>query len=261
MTRVAGKIAIVTGAGSGIGRASAIRLAEEGARVIATDIDAAAGQETVSLIAENAEFYQLDVTDEAQWDALFASVLKTHGRVDVLVNCAGIAFLKPITETSFEEYQNLININVFGTYIGARAAVLAMRSCTKEGEIPKGSIINISSSAGIEGQKYASAYSASKGAVKNMCKTMGVEVGENGEHIRLNSIHPGPVDTKMTRDILGDKYFADEKNFTFLPMKRCSEAIDIAHGVVYLASDESRLVTGSELIIDGGFTAGFSGEG
>ena len=258
--RVENKVAIVTGAGTGIGRASAKMLAAEGATVIVTDIDNDSAQSTQALIAEqggSAEAMLLDVTNPEQWQTVFDHVTKAHGRLDILVNNAGIAPPKPLADLSLEEFRKVNDINLHGTFIGCKGGIATMRSCATEGEPAVGSIINIASVAGQQGMKTFAAYCTGKAAVTNMCNALGVELGELGDQIRMNSVHPGPVKTELTVEVVPDGFYDDDANFANLPLQKCVEVDDVAYAVVYLASDESRLVTGSQMNVDSGFNAGF----
>ncbi len=260
--RVENKVAVVTGAGSGIGRASSRMLAAEGAAVIVTDIDADSAQATVDLITEqggHAEAISLDVTNPEQWQTVFDQVIKVHGRLDVLVNTAGIAPPKPIAELSLEEFRMVNDVNLLGTFIGCKAGIATMRACAPEGEPAVGSIINIASVPGQQGMKNFAAYYTGKAAVTNMCNALGVELGEMGDLIRMNSVHPGPVKTEQMVEIVPDGYYDDDANFANLPLQKCVEVEDIAYAIVYLASDESRLVTGSQMHVDSGLSSGFPG--
>jgi NAD(P)-dependent dehydrogenase (short-subunit alcohol dehydrogenase family) len=261
--RVENKVAIVTGAGTGIGRASAKMLAAEGATVLVTDIDTVAAQATTKLITDEggkAESMQLDVTNAEQWDAVFEHVIKAHGDLDVLVNNAGIAPPKLLAELSLDEFRKVNDINLHGTFIGCKGAIATMRSCSAEGGPAVGSIINIASVAGQQGMRTFAAYCTGKAAVTNMCNALGVEMGEMGDLIRMNSVHPGPVKTELTVAIVPEGFYDDDANFANLPLQKCVEVDDIAYAVLYLASDESRLVTGSQMNVDSGFNAGFLAE-
>jgi len=257
MGRVEGKVVIVTGGANGMGRAACRRLAEEGATVVVADIDAGAGEASAEEAARaggHAEFRLLDVTKEDDWQALVDDVVARHGRLDALVNAAAVAVIKPIDDMTLEEFHDVSMVNAYGSFVGARAAVLAMRRTAPEGAAAEGSIVNLSSTAGLTGMAGGAAFCATKGAVRNMCKTMGVECGDARDHIRINSIHPGVVRTETAERMLGSDWFDDAANFQSIPMKHYSRPEDVAEGIVFLVSDESRLVTGSELVIDGGAT-------
>jgi NAD(P)-dependent dehydrogenase (short-subunit alcohol dehydrogenase family) len=248
--RMAGKVALVTGAASplGIGYATARRLAQEGARVVLADIDAAGVERGAAAIrAEGgvAAHVALNVRDEAQWEAAMAAL---SGPLDVLVNNAGIALLRPIADCSAEEFDNLIAVNLRGVFLGTRAAVRAMRAGGQGG-----SIINASSVAGIVGANCMAAYAAAKGGIRMFSKSVAIETAP--ENIRCNSVHPGMVDTNFfhgTAEMLPDVAAAIRAT---IPMGRLGRADEIANVILFLASDEASYVTGAEFVADGGFTA------
>lgn len=249
MGRLQGKIAVVSGAGGRTGRASAILLAKEGASVIGTDIDPASCEHTAKLIRDaggEALARQHDVTDEKAWEELYDLVIDKYGHLDILVNCASVCILKPIRDMTLEEFQHQNRVNAEGTFMGARGAVLAMRRCADEGETPRGSIVNVSSIGAQIGIDRGVGLCASAGAVKNMCKTMGVECGDNRDEIRINSVHAGPL---LDQDELAHAIGADRR----------VSAEDVAQAVVYLASAEARLVTGSDITVDAGLSLGIPG--
>ena len=252
MGRVAGKIALVTGGASGLGRAASIRLAEEGASVFVTDINDEGGRETVAAIeaAGGTAFYMNhDVTDEAQWDAVIAEVESRYGPLDILVNNAGIAISKYITDLTTEEWRRVLAINLDSIFFGTKRGVLSMK---KAGG---GSIINIASVAGLIGVPGLSAYCATKGGLRLFSKAVAAECGYTRSNIRVNSVHPGSIDTPIwgpTEEIR--KHTLGMASPT-IPMGRVGEPLDIANAILYLASDEAKYVTGIELTVDGGQTA------
>jgi NAD(P)-dependent dehydrogenase (short-subunit alcohol dehydrogenase family) len=255
MQRLNDKTAIVTGGSSGIGRAACLRLAAEGARVAVTDIQDDAGNAVAAEIRDaggEARYWHLDVASGEDVDTVFAKVADTFGGIDVLVNNAGITGAdKPTHELTEAEWQRVIDINVKGVFLCTKYAVPTMRRGTG------GSIINLSSIYGIVGAPDIPAYHASKGAVRLMTKTDALLYAADG--IRVNSVHPGfiwtPLVEAMARDseqgVEGFRRHLDSLH----PIGHVGEPDDIAHGIVYLASDEARFVTGSELVIDGGYTA------
>jgi len=262
--RVAGKVAIVTGGASGIGRASAIRLAEEGARVVITDRNTADGKIAAKEITDaggEAIFLEHDVSSEDQWKTVIATVLERYGRLDVLFNNAGIQLSNSVEDTTVEEWNRVMNINALGVFLGTREAIRAIK---KNGPVG-GSIINTSSTFGKVGEARNAAYCASKGAVMNFTKSAALHCGKSGYNIRVNSVHPGVVRTPMTEGEINElvelKSYdsveeAQEKEWApTLPIGRIGDPIDIANGIVYIASDESNFMTGAELIIDGGMLA------
>ncbi|HWD24813.1 MAG TPA: glucose 1-dehydrogenase [Acidimicrobiales bacterium] len=254
MGRIDGKVAIVTGAAMGIGRASAVLLAREGARVAVTDIESEAGAETVEEITKSggeARFWHLDTSDEGSVSEAFAGVNDAFGRLDVLVNNAGIAGVtKPTHEISLEEWNSVISVNLSGVFLCTKHALPYMR------EAGGGSIVNLSSIYGIVGSAGAPAYHAAKGAVRIMSKTDALIYAADG--IRVNSVHPGFIWTPMVESSLrkrGDMENERQRLEGLQPVGHMGEPDDIAYGVLYLASDEAKFVTGSELVIDGGYTA------
>lgn len=254
MGRVSGKVAVVTGAGSmeGIGHSCAARLAQEGATVFACDIDAeqgVAGARELSEQGLDVTFLELDVTQEAQWRDVIKQVLEVAGRLDILVNNAGVAFAATIAETTLERFRWLNNINLRGTFLGVKHGVSAMR----RNDPPAGSIVNLSSIAGHVGLPMYAAYCASKGGVKNLTKAAALECAADG--IRVNSVHPGLIWTPMNRVNFPDEAAAQLGVEKMTPLGMLGYPVDIANGVLYLASDESSYMTGSTLTIDGGLTA------
>jgi len=253
MDRVKNKVVIITGAAGGIGRASALLLAREGAKVVVTDInEAAAGKvaEMIGTLGAQALALKHDVSSETEWSRVIDRTLTDFGRLDVLVNNAGVIFYKKIEETSLEEWRWLMSINLDGVFLGTKFAIGAMKITGG------GSIINISSVAGLIGNPDASAYHASKGAVRLFTKAAAIECSQAGYgyNIRVNSIHPGVINTAMADPLRADqnKYQAA---LSWHPIGHFGEPEDVAYGVLYLASDESKFLTGTELVIDGGWTA------
>ena len=223
--------------------------AKEGAKVVLADVSDPEGTAVAAEIAEaggDAIFVHLDVTNEDEWDAAINSAVASFGKLDILVNNAGIWRRGHVLETSVEQWDDILDINAKGVFLGTKAAIPEMR---KAGG---GSIINISSTAGLVGSRTSAAYSASKGAVRIFSKSTAIQYAAEG--IRANSIHPGPIDTDMGDQVWPD---AESKELTMnrVALSRIGTAEDIAYGALYLASDESSFVTGSELVIDGGVTA------
>jgi len=258
MDRIRGKAALVTGAASGIGRATAILFAREGARVLTTDLDPAGEGVAGSIRAAGgeAQFVRHDVSDEASWAAAVRRALEAFGRLDVLVNNAGISFAKRVEETTLAEWRRLMAVNLDGVFLGTREAVRVMR---RSGG---GAIVNVSSASGIVGSPTASAYCASKGGVRLFTKAVALEVA--GDGIRVNSIHPGGVRTPIWAKAdfwpgLVEQSGSEDGAFQALagaaPLGRLADPEEIAEAILYLASDASKFMTGSELIIDGGYTA------
>ncbi len=247
--RLQGKVAIITGAARGQGAEEARMFAKEGAKVVLADVTDQEGTAVAAEIAEmggDALYVHLDVTNEDEWDAAVQSAVASFGKLDILVNNAGIWRRGHVLETSSDQWDDIMDVNAKGVFLGTKAAIPEMR---KAGG---GSIVNISSTAGLVGSKTSAAYSASKGAVRIFTKSTAVQYAAEG--IRANSIHPGPIDTDM-----GDQVWPDAASkaasVTRTALNRMGTPEDIAYGALYLASDESSFVTGSELVIDGGVTA------
>ena len=257
--RVQGKIACVTGAAHGIGRCTALTLAKEGATIVATDVDREAGASLVADIEANsgtAIFMHHDVTSESGWKTVVAAIKDAFGRLDVLVNNAGIGLPnKPVTEVDLDDWKRLMAVNVDGPFLGVKHALPLMR------ESAGGSIINISSIAGIKASANASAYCASKGAVRLFTKSVALECAAAKDDIRVNSLHPGIVETAIWDTLIGTSPEATDArpraatlaSFTSnaVPLGRPGLPEEVAAGVLWLASEESSYVTGSELVIDG----------
>jgi len=253
MDRVKGKVAIVTGGAGGLGRAEASLLAREGAAVVVTDIHEASVQsvaQEINVGGGKALHLRLDVTSETGWDRVMQRTLQEFGRLDVLVNNAGVIFYKSIEDTSLAEWRRLMSVNLDGVFLGTKFAIETMK---KTGG---GSIINICSVAGLIGNPDASAYHASKGGVRSFTKAAAIECSKAGYgyDIRVNSIYPGVINTSMAEELRQNeaKY---KTALSWHAMGRFGEPDDVAYGVVYLASDEAKFLTGSELVIDGGWTA------
>ncbi len=251
--RLEGKIALVTGGASrpGIGAAIAERLAEEKAIVVLSDVDLPGVEETAQLIRDqggNASAVHQDVTSQEDWDATVAGILADHGRLDVLVNNAGILDVAAITSSNaVPALRRQYDVNVEGSFMGTQAAVAAMR------ETGGGSIINLSSVAGLVGFRGSASYAASKGAVKLFSKSVALEVA--ADNIRVDTVHPGIIRTNMQSagaETNVDNYAAIE---AAIPAGRLGEPRDIANCVLFLASDELGYVTGDEFVVDGGYTA------
>ncbi len=256
MNRVADKVAVVTGGAQSIGQAACELLAREGAKVAVTDILDEKGRRTADRITAaggSASYWHLDVTDEDQVQTVFSQVADTFGKIDVLVNNAGIADLPstPTHELPLDKWRQVINVNVTGVFLCTKHVIAHM---LKAGA---GSIINLSSIYGIVSAPDVPAYHASKGAVRLMAKTDALLYAD--KKIRVNSIHPGFIWTDMVQQYVKTLGLTMEEGHAVLsdahPVGHPGEPEDVAWGIVYLASDESKFVTGSELVIDGGYTA------
>lgn len=249
MGRVEGKVCLVTGGGSGLGRADAIRLSQEGAFVLVTDIDQEGGAETVRLAGGNTAFLSHDVSDEAQWPETIAHCVKEFGKLNVLVNNAGIYIPGTAENTTTEDWRRQQSINTDGVFWGLKYGIEAI----KQNEEP-GSLINISSTAAFLGYPTTFAYAASKGAVRSMTKSAAVYCQMSGYSIRVNSLHPGGIDTPMTRGLAPAP--TDDAAPPPPPppppqnTPGLGEPIDVANAVLFLASDESKFINGVELPVD-----------
>lgn len=249
MGRVQDKVCLVTGGASGIGRETVLLLAEQGGRIVLTDLNEEAGQSVVGeikAIGGEAIFVKHDVASEEDWKSVVKTAVDTFGKVDVLVNNAGVFVVKPIQETTEEDWDFVNNVNTKGLFFGVKQILPAMQKSKG------GSIINISSIYGIVGASSASAYQASKAAVRVFTKSAAVEYNEH--NIRVNSVHPGVIATPMTADIMADEA-AGEALLGGAIFRRPAHPKEIAWGILFLATDESSFMTGSELVIDGGYTA------
>jgi 3(or 17)beta-hydroxysteroid dehydrogenase len=256
MTRLAGNVAIITGGASGFGLATGRVFAREGAKVVLTDRNEAGGADAAREIGNAASFLAHDVTSEDDWRRVVAETHDLHGRLDILMNNAGVfgsGAAQTIEDISLEEWRFVNEVNSDGVFLGCRAVIEAMR------DSGGGSIINISSTAGFRASPHIVAYGASKGAVRQLTKSVAAHCGRNGYDIRCNSIHPGMVRTPLGEDVLrikDDLETAAAKRTESVPLGRLGEPEDIANAALFLASDESRYITGTELVIDGGMLSG-----
>lgn len=247
MGRVEGKVAIVTGGASGLGRADAELLVAEGARVVITDVNAKDGAALAERLGPNALFLEQDVRDEERWKQVIAETVRHFGRLDVLVNNAGVVVVATPEETTLEQFRFANAVMSEGVFLGCKHAIPAMR------ESGGGSIINMSSIASHLGYPVFFAYSAAKGAVRAMTKSVAVHCQANGYGIRCNSIHPGAVETPMIRQAEGRQEAQDVPDGV-LPINSVGAPKDVANLVLYLASDESRFVNGAEFVLDNGLS-------
>ncbi|AQS41965.1 MAG: Dehydrogenase [Candidatus Tokpelaia hoelldobleri] len=253
--RVKDKVALVTGGAKGIGEATAILLAREGARVVLTDLDHESGEivaRKINDLGGVARFILQDVADEERWREVVDDTIKWFNKLDILVNNAGIAHFTSLEEETLEKWKALQAINLDAIFLGTREAIRVMK------ERKSGSIINVSSVAGLVGDPLLAAYNASKGGVRLFTKSAALHCGQAGYGIRVNSVHPGYICTPLMAQIAknsGNQEEYEAQVTALHPIGRLGVPDDIASGILYLASDEASFVTGSELVIDGGYTA------
>jgi 3alpha(or 20beta)-hydroxysteroid dehydrogenase len=244
------KVALISGGARGQGAVEVRMFVREGARVVFGDLLDEEGRRVAAEVRAGggeAEYVHLDVTLEEEWRRAVDTAERRYGKLDILVNNAGVLLRRRTEDTSAEDWDRLMAVNVKGVFLGTKQAIPAMRRAGG------GSIVNISSIAGLVGSPYgSSAYTASKGAVRLFTKTIAVQ--HAAERIRCNSIHPGPIDTDMMREALADPAAREERRRR-IPLRRIGRSEDVAYGALYLASDEASFVTGAELVIDGGVTA------
>jgi NAD(P)-dependent dehydrogenase (short-subunit alcohol dehydrogenase family) len=245
--RLAGKVVLISGGARGMGSAEARLFAREGARVVVGDVLDAEGAAVAGAIGEAATFVRLDVVREDDWARAVALAVERYGALNVLINNAGIGGSSRVEDTTIEAWDRVMDVNAKGVFLGTRAAIPALRRAGG------GSIVNIASQLGLVGMDDSSPqYTASKGAVRLLTKTTALQYAREG--IRCNSVHPGPILTPMTEQRRADPVVY-QRMLSRIPMGRYGTADEVALAVLYLASDESAFVTGSELVIDGGWTA------
>ncbi len=258
MDRVKGKVAIVTGARRGLGAAIATMLAREGARVVVSDRKADGSDEVLKAIADaggEAIFVEHDVTREDSWKEVVAKTVETFGKLDILVNNAGVGAGKNIEEATLDEWRWVMGINLEGTFMGTQKAIAAMK------QTGGGSIVNISSIEGLVGDSRMVAYDASKAGIVLLSRSAALHCAKNKYNIRVNTVHPGFINTKMVQGFLkaisedGDVARARAELEARHPLGHLGEPDDVAYAVLYLASEESKFATGTELVVDGGYTA------
>lgn len=252
MARLSGKTALITGGASGIGRATALMMAREGARLVIADRDGKGAMRVAGEIGAGALPIEMDVTDPSQWAEALAGIEKHFGALQVLVHSAGVGGIGTIEDTTLEEWRRVHAVNLDSVFFGTKAALPLMR------QHPPGSIVILSSISGIVAARNLAAYNSSKAAVRHLSKSIALHCARQGYGIRCNSVHPTFIDTPMVQGMfasLGGPEAAREKLGRQIPLGRIGEPDDVAHAIVYLASDESKLMTGSELVLDGGLSA------
>ena len=252
MGRLEGKTALVTGAASGIGLQTSIRLAEEGARVMMTDINLEEGLQQAEKLGANAAFLKLDITEEEEWISVLDETVKRFGHLDILVNSAGMVLIADVEQITLEDWRKVHAVNLDGTFLGCKHGVRVMK------EFGAGSIINLSSVSGMIGGFNLAAYNSSKGAVRMLTKSVALHCARAGYGIRCNSIHPTFIETPMLESMIRDSPDPEKARQTLVlqvPLRRIGRPDDVANMIVYLASDESTFVTGTEMVIDGGVIA------
>lgn len=266
MNRLDGKVALLSGAARGIGGQTARRMAEAGAKVVIGDILEDKGQEIAKEITDaagDARFVRLDVTREDDWDAAVQTAVQAHGKLDILVNNAGLFLGREIEEVSLDDWHRLVSVNLTGVFLGTKHCAPALRESAKNA--PHGSaIVNLASIAGLVGSQLDPLYSMTKGGVTTFTKAAALSFGRKGDRIRVNSIHPGVIETDMGFQTFtaranqagsNDAETARQQAMSMHPIGRLGVADDIALGVVFLASDDAGFMTGSGLVVDGGYTA------
>jgi 3(or 17)beta-hydroxysteroid dehydrogenase len=266
VNRIDGRIALISGAGNGIGARTAQVLAEAGANVVVSDIDERAGQMVVESILAgkgHALFHRLDVTQERDWQGVTKRICDEFGGLDVLVNNAGVEMIKPVAELTLEDWHWVSRINLDGVFLGTKYGIWAMTEGST-GRFKGGSIVNLSSVAGLVGAPFCSAYHMTKGGVRLFTKSVALECGVLKNGVRVNSVHPGIVQTPMVEQAWKEwttvgfgtnEEDTRQRALALHPIGRLGEPDDVAKAILYLASDDSSFVTGAELVVDGGFTA------
>ena len=252
MRRLEGKTALVTGAASGIGLQTTIRMLEEGAKVMMTDINEAIGKKEAENLGNQVEFLKHDITLEDDWIWVLEETIKRFQRLDIIVNSAGIVLIADVEHISMEDWRQVHAVNLDGTFLGCKHGIRVMK------EFGAGSIINLSSVSGLIGGFNLAAYNSSKGAVRMLTKSVALHCARSGYGIRCNSVHPTFIETPMLESMIQDAPDPEKARQTLIrqvPLKRIGKPDDVAKMIIYLASDESTFVTGTEMVIDGGVVA------
>ncbi len=266
MNRLDGKVALLSGAARGIGGQTARRMAEAGAKIVIGDVLEEPGTALAQEITDaggDARFVRLDVTQESDWDAAVKTATDAHGGLNILVNNAGVFLGRDIEEVSLDDWHRLVSVNLTGVFLGTKHCAPALRESAKN--TPHGSaIVNLASIAGLVGSQLDQLYSMTKGGVTTFTKATALSFGRKGDRIRVNSIHPGVIETDMGAQTFtaranlagsNDTETARQQALTMHPIGRLGVADDIALGIVFLASDDAGFMTGSALVVDGGYTA------
>ena len=257
MNRVDGKIALITGGARGIGGEAARQLVQAGAKVAITDVLVPDGEALTSELGNGSIFLQHDVTDEAAWKHVVGKTVSQFGGLDILVNNAGVWERSVIEEASVEQFDRLCAVNLKGVFLGTKHGINAMKNRPMDAD--SASIINLSSTAGLVGSSTSAIYSMTKGGVRLFTKSTAIEVRARGYNIRCNSVHPGATESAMQNDILATSNMTaaeiEPHKTTRTPMGRFGQPLDIAQAILFLASNDSSWMTGSEMVVDGGYTA------
>lgn len=254
MGRVQEKVAIITGGARGQGEATARLFAREGAKVVITDLLVEEGEAVARDLGDSARFVRHDVTSEEDWKRVVAAAVDRFGRLDILINNAGIMQRTPVVDCSLDEFRGVLDVNLVGPFLGMKTCAPVME------RTGGGAIVNISSIQGIVGRAGTPGYTASKFGLRGLTKTAALELGTLG--VRVNSVHPGGVDTPLIQDAVPGVELTPEMldaSHAHLPVPRCGRPEDIAPTSLFLASDEAAYITGAELVIDGGLTCGYTG--
>ena len=266
MNRLDGKVALLSGAARGIGGQTALRMVEAGAKVVIGDILEDKGRELVKEITDNggdARFVRLDVTSESDWDAAVKTATDAFGALDILVNNAGLFLGRDVEEVSIEDWHRLVAVNLTGVFLGTKQCAPALRESAKK-SVHGSAIVNLASIAGLVGSQLDQLYSMTKGGVTTFTKATALSFGRKGDRIRVNSIHPGVIETDMGAQTFvaranqagsNDTDAARQQALSAHPIGRLGVPDDIALGIVFLASDDAAFITGSQLVVDGGYTA------